>query len=100
MTKRFIMLILVLQATLATATTTSDWVFKRANSCLNPDNIDRVAANGECLAIQTYTSSTATKPNPTLLIFIHGDGIPGGGPSDYLKYQATKFSTPGMCQGN
>lgn len=68
------------------------WIFSRANACLRADNIHRVNANGECLAIQTYYQNNQVPPSHSrLLIFIHGDGIPGGGPSDYLKYQATKF---------
>lgn len=70
------------------------WIFSRANACLNADNITRITANGECLALQTYFDKTLPKPHPILLIFIHGDGIPGGGPSDYLKYQATQFIAP------
>jgi predicted esterase len=50
----------------------------------------RINANGECLAIQTYyPNDQLPQKNSRLLIFIHGDG--GGGPSDYLKFQATKF---------
>lgn len=67
------------------------WVFSRANACLNENMINRVAANGECLAIQTYWNKKLPSVKPILLIFIHGDGLPGGGPSDYLKFQATKF---------
>lgn len=70
------------------------WVFSRAGTCLHSDNIHRIAANGECLAMQTYFADGLPNKNPILLIFIHGDGIPGGAPSDYLKFQATKFSTP------
>lgn len=75
------------------ASSSSQWIFSRANACLQSDNITHIAANGECLALQTYFSKTLPTAHPILLIFIHGDGIPGGGPSDYLKYQATKFST-------
>ncbi len=67
------------------------WVFLHADACLNSNNITRVATNGECLALQTYFGKTMPSPHPVLLVFIHGDGIPGGAPSDYLKYQATKF---------
>lgn len=74
----------------------SRWTFSRANACLKADNIHRTAANGECLALQTYFSNQFPTKNPILLIFIHGDGIPGGGPSDYLKYQATKFIRPDL----
>ena len=70
------------------------WIFSKANACLNANDITRVAANGECLAIQAYLGKTVPKPHSILLVFIHGDGIPGGGPSDYLKYQATKFVAP------
>lgn len=72
----------------------AQWNFSRANACLNANHITRVAANGECLALQTYFSKTLPNSHPILLIFIHGDGIPGGAPSDYLKYQATKFIAP------
>lgn len=68
------------------------WTFSRASACLQSDNINHIAANGECLALQTYFSNNLPNANPILLVFIHGDGIPGGGPSDYLKFQATKFS--------
>jgi predicted esterase len=78
------------------ASTSTQWIFSRANACLQADNISRIAANGECLALQTYYASTAPSSHPILLIFIHGDGVPGGGPSDYLKYQATKFSKPNV----
>lgn len=67
------------------------WVFDRANACLSANNISRIAANGECLALQTYFGKSMPNANPILIVFIHGDGIPGGGPSDYLKFQATKF---------
>lgn len=70
------------------------WTFSRASACLQADNIHRTAANGECLALQTYFTEHLPTKNPVLLIFIHGDGIPGGSPSDYLKFQATKFSKP------
>ena len=70
------------------------WVFSRADACLDANNITRVAADGECLAIQTYLGDVATSAHPILVVFIHGDGIPGGGPSDYLKYQATHFTAP------
>lgn len=72
------------------------WIFSHANACLNANNITRVSANGECLALQTYFGKTMPEPHPILLVFIHGDGIPGGGPSDYLKYQATKFVSPNI----
>lgn len=78
------------------ASSHTKWTFLRANACLNADNINHVAANGECLALQTYFGKTLPKPHPILLIFIHGDGIPGGGPSDYLKYQASKFIAPAV----
>ncbi len=68
------------------------WVMGRANSCLMADDITHVAANGQCLAIQTYMNELPT-PHPILVVFIHGDGIPGGSPSDYLKFQATHFVT-------
>jgi len=76
------------------ASTDTKWIFSRANACLNANNVTRIAANGECLALQTYFGKTMPSPRPILLVFIHGDGIPGGGPSDYLKYQATKFIAP------
>jgi predicted esterase len=69
----------------------TQWTFNRAGACLNEDMFNRIEANGECLAIQTYLGKHIPNKNPALLVFIHGDGIPGGGPSDYLKYQATKF---------
>lgn len=71
----------------------TQWIFQHANACLLSDNVHRVNANGECLAMQTYSSNNIQhRTHPNLLIFIHGDGIPGGGPSDYLKYQATRFA--------
>lgn len=94
MTKYIISTLLILMTLSALANSGANWVFARANACLNPDNINHVAANGECLALQTYTGKSQTLPHPNLLIFIHGDGIPGGGPSDYLKFQATKFTSP------
>lgn len=76
----------------ATASSETQWVFNHANACLLADNLHHVNANGECIAIQTYfANNQLPAKNPKLLIFIHGDGIPGGGPSDYLKFQATKF---------
>lgn len=69
------------------------WIFRHANACLREDMLTRIAADGECLALQTYLDHKLPIAHPTLLIFIHGDGIPGGGPSDYLKYQATKFTS-------
>ena len=77
----------------AAASSQTRWVFSRANACLKADNITRVAANGECLVLQTYLPPVLVKPHPILVVFIHGDGIPGGGPSDYLKFQATAFSS-------
>jgi predicted esterase len=72
----------------------SQWQLTHANACLVADNIHRVNADGECLAIQTYyANEQLPKAHSRLLIFIHGDGILGGGPSDYLKYQATKFTS-------
>ena len=71
------------------------WTLSRANACLRSDNLHRLNANGECLAIQTYSPhDQLPQKNSRLLIFIHGDGIQGGSPSDYLKYQATKFVDP------
>lgn len=67
------------------------WTFSHANACLKADDTHRINANGECLAIQTYINNTLPQKNSRLLIFIHGDGIPGGSPADYLKFQATKF---------
>ena len=58
---------------------------------MNENIFNRVAANGECLALQTYWNKKLPRKNSILLIFIHGDGIPGGGPADYLKYTAAKF---------
>ena len=66
------------------------WILGRASSCLMADDITHVAANGQCLAIQTYMNELPA-PHPVLVVFIHGDGIPGGSPSDYLRYQATNF---------
>lgn len=71
----------------------TSWIFNRANACLNPDNLSHIAANNQCIAIQTYTGKHLPKQHSILVVFIHGDGVPGGGPSDYLKYQATKFVT-------
>ncbi len=68
------------------------WTLAHANACLKADNIHRVNANGECLAIQSYfANNQLPQKNARLLIFIHGDGIVGGSPSDYLKFQATQF---------
>jgi predicted esterase len=62
------------------------------NACLHADNIKRINANGECLAIQSYFyKNKFPHKNSKLLIFIHGDGAKGGRPSDYLKHQATFF---------
>jgi predicted esterase len=72
----------------------TEWIFSRANACLNEDHTTHIAANGECIALQTYFGKTMPLPHPILLVFIHGDGIPGGGPSDYLKFQATKYIAP------
>lgn len=72
----------------------TEWVFSRSNACLNEDNITHTDANGECIALQTYFGKTMPMQHPILLVFIHGDGIPGGGPSDYLKFQATKYIAP------
>jgi predicted esterase len=65
------------------------------NACLHADNVKRINANGECLAMQSYFYKNKFPPkNSKLLIFIHGDGANGGGPSDYLKYQATLLLDP------
>ncbi len=107
LSKRNIMLICLLTMRAATALgaydeeisstdpTATSWVMHHANTCLLEDNTHRIAANGECLAIQTYTDlKKPPKPNGRLLVYIHGDGIPGGGPSDNLKYQASKHVLP------
>jgi len=70
------------------------WTLSHANACLKADDIHRVNANGECLAIQTYANNQLPQKNSRLLIFIHGDGIQGGSPADYLKFQATQFVDP------
>ena len=44
------------------------WVFSRASACLDADNMTRVAADGECLAIQTYAGNTAPSPHPILVV--------------------------------
>jgi len=68
---------------------------QHSRACLNADNINRINANGECLAVQSFFyKNKLPKKNSRLLIFIHGDGAKGGGPSDYLKYQATFFLDP------
>lgn len=69
---------------------TTQWVLGRANACLDDNHLTHIAANGQCLAIQTYMNELPA-PHPILLVFIHGDGIPGGSPADYLKFQATQF---------
>src|SRR4051812_32710135 len=68
----------------------TQWIMEHANSCLFADNLSHVSANGQCLAIQTYMNELPA-PHPILLVFIHGDGVPGGSPADYLKFQATNF---------
>lgn len=63
------------------------------NACHVSDNIHRINANGECLAIQTYFyKNKIPKKVSNLLVFIHGDGVKGGGASDYLKSHAAFFS--------
>ena len=65
------------------------------SACLNTDNITRINANGECLAIQSFfNKNKLPNKNSKLLIFIHGDGAKGGGPSDYLKHQAQSILDP------
>ncbi len=78
------------------SSSSTQWIFSRANACLNENKITEISANGECIALQTYFGHTLPTSHPILLVFIHGDGIPGGGPSDYLKYQATKFIAPNV----
>ena len=75
------------------ATEQSKWILRHANACLIEDKIHRISANGECLAMQTYFPEKMNRQkNSRLLVFIHGDGIPGGSPSDYMKIIATKFA--------
>lgn len=56
------------------------------------DNVTRVAANGECLVIQTYGSPAEQNK---LIVFIHGDGS-SGGPSDVLYARAEHFASKGV----
>lgn len=57
-----------------------------AKTCA-PDYKAGVAAGSECLIIET-TGTVST--NPTLIIFIHGDGSRGG-PSDYMFKYARRY---------
>jgi len=52
-----------------------------------PNNETSVAAGTGCLVIETHGTA---KANPTLVIFIHGDGSRGG-PSDYMYQYARSF---------
>ena len=56
------------------------------------DNLTRIAANGECLVIQTY-GSPAQKNK--LIVFIHGDGSSGSS-SDYLYSSARHYGSEGV----
>ena len=68
---------------------------QHVSACLNADNIHRINADGECLAVQSYFYKNKLPiKGSKLLIFIHGDGEKGGGSSDYLKSQATFFLNP------
>ena len=42
--------------------------------CLQEDFVNRVSAAGHCLAIDIYASPARTT-NPTLIAFVHGDGL-------------------------
>jgi dipeptidyl aminopeptidase/acylaminoacyl peptidase len=61
------------------------------------DNTTRVAANDECLVIQTYGEPAE---RTSLIVFIHGDGYrpdPADyGPSDYMYRIAREFGTKGV----
>lgn len=59
-----------------------------AKTCA-PDDKTGVAAGSECLIIET-TGTAST--NPTLIVFIHGDGSRGG-PSDYMFKNARSYGT-------
>ena len=62
-------------------------------SCLPPDNERRVAGGKECLAIRTFRSANPG-PEPTLVVFIHGD-LNDGGTADYIYQRAREAVTDG-----
>lgn len=65
------------------------------SACLNADNIHRINEDVECVPVQSYFYNNKLPiKGSKLLIFIHGYGAKGGGPSDYLKFQATFILDP------
>ena len=78
-------------AFLAAAILTLGWHTNSMASC-SADNVTRVAANDECLVIETFGS---TADRNQLIVFIHGDGT-SGGPSDYLKSIAAMYGADGV----
>lgn len=77
--------------TLAVALVAAAHQLAAAKPCA-ADNRVRVAANDECLVIRTYGEPAE---RTSLIIFIHGDGY-GGGPSDYMYWNARRFGTKGV----
>lgn len=92
MWKRFLScaaLATVLLAVSACQTTTA---VHTAPECKEPDNINRVLGDGECLVI--HTSGQASE-NTTLLVFLHGDGSRGGS-SSYFYDDADQYGKKGL----
>lgn len=63
----------------------------RAQSdCATPDNANRVFGRDLCFVIKSHEGKLA-KPNPALVVFLHGD-TSSGGPSDYFYAYAERFA--------
>lgn len=58
--------------------------------CAQADHISRVQGKELCLVIRTFAGKLA-KPDPTLVVFLHGD-TSSGGPSSYLYPYAERWA--------
>ena len=58
--------------------------------CAQADHVSRVQGKDLCLVIKTFDGKLA-KPDPTLVVFLHGD-TSSGGPSSYLYPYAERWA--------
>ena len=68
---------------------------KNKGACLKADNLHRVEAGDECLALQTFVGSDKVQGDPVLVVFLHGDS-PKGWPADYLRNAAHSVTSSGV----
>jgi len=58
--------------------------------CAQADHVSRVQGKDLCLVIKTFAGKLAS-PDPTLVVFLHGD-TSSGGPSSYLYPYAERWA--------